>query len=67
MDVVDEPAPVAGAIATGAVATTGEIQAPEAVSIHVAGKPRETHDVKPVVEVAEPATGTQMIVAEPLR
>jgi hypothetical protein len=67
MDVVAEPAPVVGATATGAVATIGEIQAPDAVSIHVAGKPRETHDVKLVVEVAEPATGTQMIVAEPLR
>ena len=47
--------------------TIGEIQAPEAVSIQVAGKPRETHDEKLVVEAAEPAIGTQMIVAEPLR
>ena len=67
MDVVDEPAPVAGAIATGAVATTGEIQAPEAVSIQVAGKPRETHEVKLVVEAADPANGIQTMVADPLR
>ena len=47
--------------------TVGEIQAPEAVSIQVAGKPRETHDEKMVVEAAEPANGTQTMVAEPLR
>jgi hypothetical protein len=37
------------------------------VSIQVAGKPRETHDEKLVVEAADPANGIQMIVAEPLR
>ncbi len=37
--------PVAGAEATGVVVMIGAIQAPEAVSVHVAGKPRETHEV----------------------
>ena len=61
------PAPVAGAVVTGAVVIIGAIHVPDAVRVHVAGKPRETHDEKFVVEAAEPAIGTQMIVAEPLR
>lgn len=64
---VVEPDPVVGAVATGAVVTIGAIQVPDVVSVHVAGKPRETHDEKFVVDAAEPANGIQMIVAEPLR
>ena len=59
--------PVAGAVATGDVVTIGAIHAPDAVSVHVAGKPRETHEVKLVVEAADPAKGIQIIVADPLR
>ncbi len=59
--------PVAGAVATGVVVMIGAIQAPEAVSVHVAGNPRETHEVKLVVEAADPAKGIQIIVADPLR
>ena len=71
------PAPVAGAVATGAVrpgavatgavVKIGAIHEPDAVCVHVAGKPRATHDEKFVVEAAEPANGTQIMVAEPLR
>ena len=71
------PAPVAGAVATGAVrpgavatgavVKIGAIHEPDAVRVQVAGKPRETHDEKLVVEAADPANGIQMIVAEPLR
>ena len=64
---VVEPEPVVGAVATGAVVTIGAIHAPDAVSVQFAGKPRETQEEKFVVEAAEPAIGTQMIVAEPLR
>ena len=72
IEVVIDPAPVAGAVATGSVATgaaakIGAIHEPDAVCVHVAGKPRETHDEKFVVEAAEPAKGTQIMVAEPLR
>jgi hypothetical protein len=59
--------PVAGTVATGAEAKAGAIHAPEAVSVHVAGKPRETHEVKLVVEAADPANGIQTMVADPLR
>lgn len=62
-----EPEPVVGAVATGAVVKIGAIQAPDAVRVHVAGNPRETHDEKVVVDAAEPANGIQTIVAEPLR
>jgi hypothetical protein len=54
-------------VATGAAVTIGAIQVPDAVSVHVAGKPRETQEEKFVVDAAEPANGTQIIVAEPLR
>ena len=67
IDPVAKPVPVAGAIATGAVVTIGATQVPEALSIQVAGKPRETQEEKFVVEAADPANGTQIIVAEPLR
>jgi hypothetical protein len=54
-------------VVEGAVAISGAIHAPEAVIIHVAGKPRETHDENEVVEAAAPATGTQIMDAEPPR
>ena len=45
----------------------GAIHEPDAVCVHVAGKPRETHEEKFVVEAADPANGTQITDAEPLR
>ena len=64
---VVEPEPVAGAVATGADVTIGAMHVPDEVSVQVAGKPRETQEEKFVVDAAEPANGTQIIVAEPLR
>jgi hypothetical protein len=40
---VHEP-PTVTPVATGGVTTTGAIHAPEAVRVHVAGKPSAAHD-----------------------
>jgi hypothetical protein len=60
-------AAVEGALVVGTEVRSGAMHEPDAVRVHVAGKPRETHDEKLVVEAADPANGIQMIVAEPLR
>jgi hypothetical protein len=62
---------IVGAVATGAVYTTGAMHEPAAVRVQVAGKPSSAHDrveiaVLGAVAAVDVAYGVQMSVAVPL-